>query len=249
MSRVSVVIPCGSNGEYIARAIYSCFRQDLLCEVIVVDNGADRSAREALARLADEFSSVKVVSGGGSAGMSRNRGAQLATGDFLCFLSAADDLLSGFFAAAVNELDTHQQFFGVKVGVQFVNEDYDPILLPGDPRYMAVIGSLVGNLLLRRSAFERLGGFPEAAAFYGPLGGDDLAFSKALEENLAPLGYLPEAFYRVHDHPASNLSKFLADTVVTGPLSFSIRSVLPEQEALGTAIENYLVAVRRRFMG
>lgn len=247
MSRVSVVIHCDGQAEYVARAIYSCFRQEALREVIIVLSEAASSGRNELECIAAEFPLVSIVPGGTSAGESRNRGAQLASGDFLCFLGADDDLLSGFFSAAINELETHQQFSGVKVGVQFVDADYEPILLPGDPRYMAVIGSLAGNLLLRRSAFEKLGGFPVDHRFSGSLGGEDAAFSKALEENLAPLGYLPEAFYRVHNRPGSPLFKFMANTQVTGPQSFSIRTVLPEQEVLGVVIDEYLAATRHRF--
>lgn len=247
MSKVSVVICNDAQGDYVARAIYSCFRQEALREVIVVVNESASSGRNELERMAAEFPIINVVRGGASAGENRNRGAQVANGDFLCFLGADDDLLSGFFSAAINELETHQQFSGVKVGVQFVDADYEPVLLPGDPRYMAVIGSLAGNLLLRRSAFEKLGGFPVDRRFSGSLGGGDAAFSKALEENLAPLGYLPEAFYRVHNRPGSTLFKFMANTLVTGPQSFSIRTVLPEQEVLGVAIDEYLAATRQRF--
>lgn len=252
MSRVSVVIPCRKNADYIARAIYSCIRQEYLCEVIVVDSGADNSGRDELRRLSKDLSVIKTIPGGGSAGSDRNCGAGMATGEFLCFLDANDDLLSGYLAAVVHELDTRTQFSGVKVGMQFVDDAYEPLVLPGDPRYMALIASSACNLVLRRSAFERLGGFPEDERFQGPLGGEDAAFSRAVEDYLAPIGYLPEAFYRVNDLPGSNLGKFLANTRVVDASAFTLLEVLPEQQAdglLGRATDNYLAVVGRRFSG
>ena len=250
MSRVSVVIPCRKNADYVARAVYSCLRQEHLHEVIVVDSGVESSGRSELQRLAKDFPAIKIVVGGGSAGSDRNHGARMATGEFLCFLDVNDDFLKGYLAAAVHELDSRPQFSGVKVGMQFVDAAYEPLVLPGDPRYMALIASSACNLLLRREAFERLGGFPEDQRFEGPLGGDDAAFSRAVEDYLAPIGYLPEAFYRVNDLPGSNLRKFLANTRVVDATVFTLREILPEQQAsglLGLATDEYLAAVGRRF--
>jgi hypothetical protein len=136
--------------------------------------------------------------------------------------------------------------------MQFVDAAYEPLVLPGDPRYMALISSAACNVLLRRSAFERLGGFPEDERFQGPLGGEDAAFSRAVEDYLAPIGYLPEAFYRVNDLPGSNLRKFLANTQVLDANTFAFREILPEQQAdglLGRATDEYLAAVGLRFSG
>lgn len=252
MSRVSVVIPCRKNADYIARAIYSCFRQEFLREVIVVDNGADQSGRDELFRLSSDFSEVKIISGEGSAGGDRNLGARMASGEFICFLDVDDDLLSGYLAAAVHLLNANPQFHGVKVGVQFVNVAYEPLILPGDPRYIALIASSACNLMLRRTAFELLGGFPEDERFHGPLGGEDAAFSTAVNDFLSPIGYLPEAFYRVNDHPGSNLEKFLANTRVVNANTFTLLEIQPEQQAdglLGRATDDYLAAVGQRLSG
>lgn len=249
MSRISVVIPCRKNADYIARAIYSCIRQDFLHEVIVVTNGEDISGRDELKKMAADFSIIKAISGVGGSGSDRNFGAKMATGEFLCFLDVNDDLLSGYFASAVHELDKYPQFYGVKVGMQFMNAAYEPLVIPGDPRYMALIASSACNLMLRRSAFEHLGGFPEDERFLGPLGGEDAAFSRAVEDYLKPIGYLPEAFYRVNNLPGSNLEKFLSKTQVIDSTTFGFLEILPEQQAdgiLGVATDEYLAAVSRR---
>lgn len=252
MSRVSVVIPCRKNADYIARAIYSCIRQEYLYEVIVVDSGEDTSGRDELRKLSKDFPVIRTMRRSSSIGSDRNFGAGMANGEFLCFLDVNDDLLSGYLAAAVHELDTRTQFSGVKVGMQFVDDAYEPLVLPGDPRYMALISSSACNLVLRRSAFERLGGFPEDERFKGPLGGEDGAFSQAVQDFLAPIGYLPEAFYRVNDLPGSNLRKFLANTRVVDAKTFALREILPEQQAdglLGRATDEYLAAVGQRLSG
>ncbi len=254
MSRVSVVIPCRKNAPYIARAIYSCFKQNDLLEIIVVDDGSNGSGREQLRSLCTDFPVVRVLGydKGVTSGADRNAGAREAVGEFVCFLDSDDDLLSGYFSAALAELDVCPQFSAIKVGMQFVDEGYEPIVLPGDPRYLALLASSSCNLMFRREAFERLGGFPEDVRFAGPLGGEDAAFSRAVETYLSPIGYLPEAFYRVHSQQGSNLHKFLANTQVIDASSFNFISVLPEQQAdglLGGAIDDYLAGVGKRVNG
>lgn len=252
MSRVSVVIPCYNHAEYIGRAVHSCLRQEHLREVIIVDDNSSDESWSELQRLARQIPVVRTfrTSANSGAGAARNLGARQAEGEFLCFLDADDDLLSGYFASTVTELDANPQFTSIKVGMQFVDPLYEPVILPGDSRYMALLASSSCNLMLRRAAFERLGGFPEDPRFRGPLGGEDAAFSRAVENNLAPIGYLPEAFYRVHDRPGSHLQKFLLNTRVVDNHVFEFLTLAPEQQAdgaLGRAIDEYLQKVGERF--
>jgi O-antigen biosynthesis protein len=93
--KVSVVIPCHNAAPYLAQAIGSVLEQTSPAhEVIVVDDG---STDESLA-IARRFAGVgpdriRVASErSGSAALTRNLGALLATGDALMFLDA-DDVL------------------------------------------------------------------------------------------------------------------------------------------------------------
>lgn len=252
MSRVSVVIACvGKNTDLVDMAVRSCLRQQQLFEVIVAIEGVSRETLLELEKLAEEFPQVKLVSlkSGCGTGEARNIGAERATGEFFCFLEPDDELLSDYFKQVVPILDSHAEFSSIKVGIQFLDPQGLPLLLPGDIRYQVLMSSCVGNLLLRRSSFELLGGFSEDPRFIGSLAGEDSAFARAVEQYLPPVGYLPEAFYRRNVRIGSPILQFLENTRVIGVDAFEFLTTEQEHEArelLGGAIDEYLDWVNGR---
>jgi glycosyltransferase involved in cell wall biosynthesis len=226
-------------------------RQVGLKEIIVVDDGSTEACYQRLLAFAQEIPILSVIKTekNSGAGAARNFGTKKATGEFICFLDADDELLSGYLETAIRLIDENPQFSSIKVGMQFVDFDYEPVILPGDPRYMSLLVSSSCNIFLRKSAFEKIGGFPEDERFRGPFGGEDAAFSRAVEDYLSPIGYLPEAFYRVHDRPDSHLQKFLGNTRVKTTNEFEFIRVFPEQMAdgaLASAIDDYLTSISKR---
>lgn len=252
MSRVSVVIACvGKNADLVDMAVRSCLRQQQLCEVIVAIEGVSRETSLELEKLAEEFSLVKLIplKSGCGAGQARNIGAEQATGEFLCFLEPDDELLSDYFKQVVPILDSHAEFSSIKVGIQFLGPQGLPLLLPGDVRYQVLMSSCVGNLMLRRSSFELLGGFSEDPRFIGRLAGEESAFARAVEQYLPPVGYLPEAFYRRNVRVGSPILRFLENIRVVGADAFEFLTTEQEHEArelLGEAIDEYLERVNGR---
>lgn len=251
MSRVSIVIPCMQQAYLVDIAIRSCLRQSYLREIILVVDEVSEALSAELANFASEFSIIKLIRMEEQlgAGAARNFAAKQAKGEFICFLDSHDELLSGFFSDAVPLLDRHPEFSSIKVGIQIIDQYGSPVILPGDPRYTALLSTFSGNLILRHAAFMRLGGFSEDPRFTGRLAGEEAAFSRAVEQYLAPVGYLPEAFYRHNDRPGSHLQNFLKNTRAVDRNVFEIRSILPEQSAdglLGSALDDYLkwIAVR-----
>ncbi len=252
MSRVSVVIACiGKNADLVDMAIRSCFRQQWLCEVIVVIEESSRDSSLELEKISHEFPLIKIIplKSGRGAGQARNLGAKMATGQFLCFLEPDDELLSDYFEQVVPLLDSHPEFSSIKVGIQFLDPQGLPLILPGDVRYQALMSPCAGNLILRRTSFERLGGFSEDPKFIGRLAGEEGAFARAVEQYLPPVGYLPEAFYRRNVRIGSPILEFLANTRVIGADAFEFvatQSELEARELLGGAIDEYLEWVNDR---
>lgn len=249
MSRVSVVIACiGKKADLVDMAIRSCLRQSKLHEIIVIMDGASEETMLELGELAVEVPLVKLISlaSGCGAGAARNFGAKKATGEFLCFLEPDDELLSEYFEQVIPLLDSHPEFSSIKVGVQFLDPQGLPLILPGDVRYQALMSSCVGNLILRRTSFERLGGFSEDPRFIGQFAGEEGAFARAVEQHLSPVGYLPEAFYRRNARVGSPIHQFMANTRVIGKDAFEFIFTQSEHEArefLGQAIDDYLERV------
>ena len=108
MSRpdVSIIIPTYNRLDYLQQAIGSCLGQadsDLEREVIVVDDGSTDGTQDYLDTLND--SRVRpIYQGDRGPQHARNRGLNIATGEFVKFLDDDDWLVSGALDLEVNRL-------------------------------------------------------------------------------------------------------------------------------------------------
>lgn len=99
-SLVSVVIPCFNAEAYVADAIESALDQTAEVEVIVIDDGSTDSSLEVIRRYQSRIRWETGPNRGGNA--ARNRGLELAEGDFVQFLDADDVLMPGKVAAQLS---------------------------------------------------------------------------------------------------------------------------------------------------
>jgi glycosyltransferase involved in cell wall biosynthesis len=159
-SPVSVVIPCHNGERYVAEAIRSVLLQTCeVLEIIVVDDGSTDGSRDAVAAFGAAVRAVHQPRAGASA--ARNRGAELARGELIAFLDA-DDLWTERALSALCAPLGHDASLGMTVGLmeQFVSPE-----LPDGARHGfrfspdPVPARMCGSVLLRRSEFERVGGF------------------------------------------------------------------------------------------
>src|SRR2546422_9664166 len=92
MPAVSIIIPCFNAEPFLIEAIESVFRQTYRdFEVIVIDDGSTDNSRAVIESLGAHARIESGPNRGASA--ARNRGTQLAKGDFIQYLDA-DDLLT-----------------------------------------------------------------------------------------------------------------------------------------------------------
>lgn len=99
--KISVIIPCYNEEQYIGQAIGSIIEQSWpASEIIVVDDGSDDRSPE----IAKSFGEIVTVlsSGGGGAPEARNLGADYASGDALMFFDA-DDVMGPHVLEALTE--------------------------------------------------------------------------------------------------------------------------------------------------
>ena len=105
--RISVIIPCYNQGEFLADAIESALDQTAPPEVIVINDGSTDNSLD----IAKSYESrgVKVVNqvnkGLPSA---RNTGIMHATGDYILPLDADDCLLENCIEKIAEEIKVHQ---------------------------------------------------------------------------------------------------------------------------------------------
>src|SRR5689334_19435660 len=89
--RCSIVITCYNQRDFIRDAVESALLQRA-DEVIVVDDASDDGSSEILRTYGDAITLGRMPSNGGPA-RARNRGASMATGDYLVFLDGDDVLM------------------------------------------------------------------------------------------------------------------------------------------------------------
>ncbi len=154
---VSVIIPAYNSDRCIERAIESALRQTLPpLEVLVVDDGSTDGTADVVARLSSPVRLIRKQNGGPAS--ARNRGCRLASGHWLALLDADD------------------WWYPTKLEMQLAcvgSEDIGLVHCPADhqtatPRSELTFHDLWerncivnSSVLVRREAFEALGGFDE----------------------------------------------------------------------------------------
>jgi cellulose synthase/poly-beta-1,6-N-acetylglucosamine synthase-like glycosyltransferase len=167
VSRATVVIPTYNYGRFVGAAIQSALEQ---CggspEVIVVDDGSTDDTREIVARFPDARYVWQTNQGVAAA---LNRGAAEAHGELFCFLGADDMLAPGAFERHLAYLDAHEDVDAVVGAWAYVDDAGAPLpqagtIPPGPLTADQIVRGVwqpatPGASLVRRAAFERLGGF------------------------------------------------------------------------------------------
>ena len=166
---VSIVIPCHNAERWVADAIQSALAQTYpAIEVVVVDDGSTDGSREIIQPFGERIKPEFIDHHG--AAHARNRGVEMASGEFIQFLDADDILfphcVTTKIRAALNEnadvVYSGGFFFDLEANAG-IYESHAPTEddLPGLVAHI-IRGSLVTTiLLLRRDRLVELGGFNE----------------------------------------------------------------------------------------
>ncbi|MEK7480994.1 MAG: glycosyltransferase [Patescibacteria group bacterium] len=169
---VSVIVPTYNRAHTLARAIASVLAQSFNdFELIVVDDGSTDNTKEIMARFHDaRIQYVKIVHQGAAA--ARNKGIEMAQGDFVAFQDSDDEWLPEKLAAQVDMMRQSPPSVGVvytgftKITKSGAHKEYPPASL------MRKEGALLVELLLdnfittqaalvRISCLRAVGGFDE----------------------------------------------------------------------------------------
>ena len=183
MSRISLVIPMYNEARHIGRTLLAAKKAveaaRLECELIVVDNGSDDQGPH----IARHFGAQVLVLPGLLIGALRNRGAAVATGEWLGFIDAdievPEDWLTRLLElesggqADVLALDLHTPVQAPWFATAWQRRMARPTTDASYP----VQWLPSANLLMRRSWFDKVGGFDETLRT-----GEDKAFTLRLSE-------------------------------------------------------------------
>ncbi len=213
----TVVIPCYDGELYLEAAVRSVQAQTFRDYHLVLVDDASRDGTRLLARrLAAEDPRITVVELPRNLGRSaaRNRGTEATRGPYVAFLDQDDTYHPDFLYATVDALARLPDLDAVKV--------LPSISIPIDPvHYDAVTRSLATTMLLRRRAFQFVGGWPEGEVFRQHPGGcEDIAFQD-LFGYCFNVGLIEKRLYNYTCRPGNALEQFLnRSSVLEGKLVF-----------------------------
>ncbi|MEG5171860.1 glycosyltransferase [Microcoleus sp. B3-D7] len=202
--RVSVIIPTFNCDCYILRAVESVIDQTYQdWEIIVVDDGSTDNTRQILEPYYDLIQYVYQENQG--AAIARNRGCELAKGEFLAFLDSDDFFLPEKLEKQIACFDADPTLDLVQTGWLIVDKKDEGIygVKPWEEAPQLDLQSLVlyksvrsSALMLRREWWERLGGFDPRFSL-----AEDLDFVLRLALKGCNLVWLKEILtcYRHHD--------------------------------------------------
>ena len=130
--KISIVIPCYNDANYVGKAIESVTKQDIdSIEIIVVNDGSTDNTVDIVGALLKEHSSIRLITqpnkGQSSA---RNTGLDQALGEYVLFLDA-DDFISPCCLGTLYETAIEHDSQVVLFGTRFAKpEDFKNYPLP-----------------------------------------------------------------------------------------------------------------------
>ena len=171
--RISVVIPLYNKAAEVERALRSVINQSLAPrEIIVVDDGSTDNSREIVEKIIaeDNHLNIRLVCQE-NAGVSaaRNRGISEATGDYVAFLDADDEWLSGYIAEVCRLMTYHPDSDAYSTAFYIVNKGrrvaapvptVEGVINPAEEALKGRYPIIPSTATVRRATLNAIGGFP-----------------------------------------------------------------------------------------
>ncbi|MEH2259378.1 glycosyltransferase [Nostoc sp.] len=169
--KISVIIPAYNSEKTITHTIKSVLNQTLSdLELIVINDGSEDSTLDIVTQIKDPR--IKILSYANAGGnVSRNRGLQLAVGEFVSFLDADDLWTPDKLQSQLKALQENATATVAYSWTDYIDENGEIVLsgthstANGDVYEKLLVTNFLengSNPLIRREALIKLGGFDES---------------------------------------------------------------------------------------
>lgn len=168
MPKVSVVIPTYNAVAYLIKTLESVFNQTFTdFEVIVIDDGSSDRTVESVCNLTNPNLKIVTQTNQGVA-VARNKGIELACGEYIAFLDSDDLWHPTKLEKQVQCLDANPDVGLVNTWIENIDEQGNALSIVQAPEVEGKVWSqiveeniiLCGSVpLIRRSCFEKVGVF------------------------------------------------------------------------------------------
>jgi glycosyltransferase involved in cell wall biosynthesis len=162
MIKVSVIVPCYNQGQFLTEALESVMNQtynDWEC-IVINDGSADNTneiANEWLSRD-DRFKYIEIDNGGLS--NARNTGIRIARGEFILPLDADDKISKDYIELAISEFNNDPTLKLVYCKAEKFGNEHGPWKLRAySLKKLAFINMIFCSALFRKTEWERVGGY------------------------------------------------------------------------------------------
>lgn len=159
---LTVIIPFYNLGRYIEECVTSIIGSDYSnIEIVIIDDGSSEAESvKALARVEKQYSIRTIRQRNVGISATRNRGAEIATGEYLAFLDADDTVHPSYYSRAIRILEKYQNVSFVGCWAQFFGENKNvwPSFNP-EPPYLLTHNMLNSSgLIFKTDHFISAGG-------------------------------------------------------------------------------------------
>ena len=211
--KVSVIMPCFNDGEYIMEAVESLERQTFQdFELIIIDDGSDDPGTIQTLSLLCEKDNTRVMRTDHirPAG-ARNYGIDNAVGEYILPLDSDDKIEPTYIEQAVRVLDANEEIGVVYCHADLFGEESGVWELPDYSLDKMLLDNIVFvTALFRKDDWARVGGFRTTMKD----GMEDYDFWLSILEIGKEIYQLPEILFHYRIKPKSRTSRFQENVAV-----------------------------------
>jgi glycosyltransferase involved in cell wall biosynthesis len=184
---ISCVIPVFNGKRDLRRAVDSVLAQRPDVQVVLVDDCSVDGSRELALEMAgnDRRIVALALSENRGQGYARNIGVAAADASYITFLDQDDEHFPGWYDHAIEVLLANPQFVALRGEVELAEVPPELDIDRTDPRWTAIVGSPIWNVVIRKVVYQAVGGCPTAPAFRTREGNEDWTLMATVKRHFA----------------------------------------------------------------